>query len=107
MLHRQARYIGGGAEEGGMAEREVAGEAEQDVEAECEDGPDHDLGRERLVAVEPDDPLRHRQYDDGKDGEDEKIRAGDQSRLGTAGTRPLRAARSEARGGGTKRGSKG
>src|SRR3546814_17141707 len=72
-----------------MAEREVAGEAEQDVEAECEDGPDHDLGRERLVAVEPDDPLRHRQYDDGKDGADATIRAGDQSRLGPAGRLPL------------------
>src|SRR3546814_5635720 len=78
VLQRQTREVSGGAEEGGMAEREVTGETEQDVETECEDSPDHDLGCERLVAVDPYDPFRHRQNDGGKDSEHEKIPTGKQ-----------------------------
>src|SRR3546814_13515412 len=68
-----------------MAEREIAGEAEQDVESEREDGPDHDLGRQRLIAVDPDDPPRHRQHDAAESGEHDKVPAGNQ--LGQAGAR--------------------
>jgi hypothetical protein len=63
--HAERRAIGAGGEEGGVAEREHAGQAEAEVEAHRIQGPGEDLGPE-----EPAEPAEHRrQRDEGQQRE--------------------------------------
>ena len=61
VLGEQARRIGADPEEGGVAERDDAGIAEDEIEREREQAPDHGLGQDQVLG---------RQQPDGREGDD-------------------------------------
>src|SRR5690606_27220722 len=89
VLQRQPGDVGGRPEEGGMAEGEIAGEAKQDGEAERKQGPHGNLGGERLIAADGNEPPGHGKHDRGEGGKDEEILTRQEPRRPAAAADPL------------------